>query len=174
MSFTVPLPPLHRDSFIIGPAVKKTHTQTTHTSTRRGTALQRREDRANGGGQRRESAQSGKRPISQLTARRRARVRPPPGVTEEEFTEVYVSLNFNHTPADRRRLVTVPADCLMGLWAIPSTESDPQPLLVTYNPSSLPLTPSPPPHSVFMYVGMGFLYMLGYVMDDRVSMLVHR
>jgi len=72
-------------------------------------------------------------------------VRPPPGVTEEEFTEVYVSLNFNHTPADRRRLVTVPADCLMGLWAIPSTD-----------------------------VGMGFLYVLGYVMDDRVSMLVHR
>ena len=153
MSFTVPLPPPHRDSFMIGPAVKKTHT---HTSTRRGTALRRREDRANGGGQRRESAQSGKRPISQLTARRRARVRPPPGVTEEEFTEVYVSLNFNHTPADRRRLVTVPAECLMGLWAIPSTESDPQPLLVTYNPSSLPLTPSPPPPFRFYVRGYGF------------------
>ena len=33
----------------------------------------------------------------------------------------------------------------LGLWAIPSTESGPQPLLVTSNPSSLPLDPQPPP-----------------------------
>jgi hypothetical protein len=34
---------------------------------------------------------------------------------------------------------------LSGLWAIPSTESGPQPLLVTYNLSSLALTPGEPP-----------------------------
>jgi hypothetical protein len=33
---------------------------------------------------------------------------------------------------------------LSGLWAIPSTESGPQPLLVTYNLSSLALTPGEP------------------------------
>jgi hypothetical protein len=34
---------------------------------------------------------------------------------------------------------------LLGLWAIPSTESGPQPPLVTHNQSSLTLTPRPPP-----------------------------
>ena len=41
-----------------------------------------------------------------------------------------------------------------GLWAIPSTESGPQPLLVTYNLSSLALTPGEPTPYVCMYVSM--------------------
>ena len=43
---------------------------------------------------------------------------------------------------------------LSGLWAIPSTESGPQPLLVTYNLSSLALTPGEPTPYVCMYVSM--------------------
>ena len=31
-----------------------------------------------------------------------------------------------------------------------------------------------PPHSVRMYVGMGLVYVRGYVLGDRGSMLVHR
>ena len=31
-----------------------------------------------------------------------------------------------------------------------------------------------PPHSVSMYVGMGLVYVRGYVLGDRGSMLVHR
>ena len=45
-------------------------------------------------------------------------------------------------------------DALSGLWAIPSTESGPQPLLVTYNLSPLALTPGEPTPYVCMYVGM--------------------
>ena len=41
-----------------------------------------------------------------------------------------------------------------GLWAIPSTEPGPQPLLVTYNLSSLALTPGEPTPYVCMYVSM--------------------
>jgi hypothetical protein len=43
---------------------------------------------------------------------------------------------------------------LSGLWAIPSTESGPQSLLVTYNLSSLALTPGEPTPYVCMYVSM--------------------
>ncbi len=41
---------------------------------------------------------------------------------------------------------------LSGLWAIPSTESGPQPLLDTYNLSSLALTPGEPTPYVCMCV----------------------
>ena len=41
-----------------------------------------------------------------------------------------------------------------GLRAIPSTEPGPQPLLVTYNLSSLALTPGEPTPYVCMYVSM--------------------
>ena len=57
------------------------------------------------------------------------------------------------------------------------TNSKTHTLLVTYNPSSLPLTPRGAPHSVCVYVGVGYrhlLYVRGYVMGDRGSMLVHR
>jgi hypothetical protein len=64
---------------------------------------------------------------------------------------------------------------LLGLWAIPSTESGPQPPLVTYNPSSLTLTPSPPPLYVCMYMGVRcrlLWYVRGYVVGGRGSMQV--
>ena len=58
---------------------------------------------------------------------------------------------------------------LSGLWAIPSTESGPQPLLVTYNLSSLALTPGEPTPYVCMYVSMvhtHMWYVRGYVLGE--------
>ena len=57
-----------------------------------------------------------------------------------------------------------------GLWAIPSTESGPQPLLVTYNLSSLALTPGEPTPYVCMYVSMvhtHMWYVRGYVLGEE-------
>jgi hypothetical protein len=74
------------------------------------------------------------------------------------FMEVCVPYIFNQTPAGRRMLMSRPRPTLLlGLWAIPSTESGPQPLLETYNPSSLTVPPSPPPLYVCMYVGMIYI-----------------
>ncbi len=90
-------------------------------------------------------------------------------------------------------IVTDPATALLGLWAIPSTDffvsvrtikrhhhqPGPQPLLViiiTYNPSSLPLTPRGPT-TLRVYVrGMEYgdlLYVLVYVVGNRESMHFH-
>ena len=44
---------------------------------------------------------------------------------------------INQTPASRRNMSRPQPTALTGLWAIPSTESGPQQLLVTYNQSSL-------------------------------------
>ena len=49
---------------------------------------------------------------------------------------------------------------LLGLWAIPSTEPGPQPLLVTYDLSSLALTPGGP-------TPLG-VYVRGYAIRTRV------
>ena len=66
-----------------------------------------------------------------------------------------------------------PVGCVLGsgfskgLWAIPSTrtESGPQPLLVTYNLSSLALTPGEPTPYVSRYVReYGMWYVRGYVL----------
>ena len=57
-----------------------------------------------------------------------------------------------------------------GLWAIPSTESATQPLLVTYNLSSLALTPGEPTPYVCMYVSMvhtHMWYVRGYVLGEE-------
>ena len=57
-----------------------------------------------------------------------------------------------------------------GLWAIPSTESGPQPLLVTYNLSSLTLTPGEPTPYVCMDVSMvhtHMWYVRGYVLGEE-------
>ena len=59
---------------------------------------------------------------------------------------------------------------LSGLWAIPSTESGPQPLLDTYNLSSLALTPGEPTPYVCMYVSMvhtHMWYVRGYVLGKE-------
>ena len=59
---------------------------------------------------------------------------------------------------------------ISGLWAIPSTESGPQPLLVTYNLSSLALTPGEPTPYVCMYVSMvhtHMWYVRGYVLGEE-------
>ena len=61
---------------------------------------------------------------------------------------------------------------LSGLWAIPSTESGPQPLLDTYNLSSLALTPGEPTPYVCMsrYVSMvhtHMWYVRGYVLGEE-------
>ena len=56
-----------------------------------------------------------------------------------------------------------------GLRAIPSTEPGPQPLLVTYNLSSLVLTPGGPTPYVCMYVSMvhtHMWYVRGYVLGE--------
>ena len=60
-------------------------------------------------------------------------------------------------------------DALSGLWAIPSTESGPQPPLDTYNLSSLALTPGEPTPYVCMYVSMvhtHMWYVRGYVLGE--------
>jgi len=61
-----------------------------------------------------------------------------------------------------------------GLWAIPSTESGPQPLLVTYNLSSLALTPGEPTPYVCMYVSMVCSMYVGMYWVRRESTQVHR
>jgi len=63
---------------------------------------------------------------------------------------------------------------LSGLWAIPSTECGPQPLLVTYNLSSLALTPGEPTPYVFMYVSMVCGMYVGMCWVRRESTQVHR
>ena len=63
---------------------------------------------------------------------------------------------------------------LSGLWAIPSTESGPQPLLVTYNLSSLALTPGEPTPYVCMYVSMVCGMYVGMYWVRRESTQVHR
>jgi hypothetical protein len=67
-------------------------------------------------------------------------------------------------------IVTAQRAALSGLWAIPSTESGPQPLLVTYNLSSLALTPGGPTPYVCMYVSMvhtHMWYVRGYVLGEE-------
>ena len=61
-----------------------------------------------------------------------------------------------------------------GLWAIPSTEPGPQPLLVTYNLSSLALTPGEPTPYVCMYVSMVCGMYVGMCWVWRESTQVHR
>ena len=61
-----------------------------------------------------------------------------------------------------------------GLWAIPSTEPGPQPLLVTYNLSSLALTPGEPTPYVCMYVSMVCGMYVGMYWVRRESTQVHR
>ena len=63
---------------------------------------------------------------------------------------------------------------LSGLWGIPSTESGPQPLLVTYNLSSLALTPGEPTPYVCMYVSMVCGMYVGMCWVRRESTQVHR
>ena len=63
---------------------------------------------------------------------------------------------------------------LSGLWAIPSTESGPQPLLDTYNLSSLALTPGEPTPYVCMYVGMVCGMYVSMCWVWRESTQVHR
>ena len=63
---------------------------------------------------------------------------------------------------------------LSGLWAIPSTESGPQPLLVTYNLSSLALTPGEPTPYVCMYVSMACGMYVGMCWVKGGSTQVHR
>ena len=63
---------------------------------------------------------------------------------------------------------------LSGLWAIPSTESGPQPLLVTYNLSSLALTPGEPTPYVCMYVSMVCGMYVSMCWVKRESTQVHR
>ncbi len=63
---------------------------------------------------------------------------------------------------------------LSGLWAIPSTESGPQPLLVTYNLSALTLTPGEPTPYVCMYVSMVCGMYVGMYWVWRESTQVHR
>ena len=78
---------------------------------------------------------------------------------------VCVPFIINQTPA-----APAPGAALSGLWAIPSTESGPQPLLVTYNLSSLALTPGEPTPYVCMYVSMvhtHMWYVRGYVLGEE-------
>jgi len=63
---------------------------------------------------------------------------------------------------------------LSGLWAIPSTGSDPQPLLVTYNLSYFALTPGEPTPYVCMYVSMVCGMYVGMCWVRRESTQVHR
>ena len=63
---------------------------------------------------------------------------------------------------------------LSGLWAIPSTESGPQPLLVTYNLSSLALTSGEPTPYVCMYVSMVCGMYVGMYWVWKESTQVHR
>ena len=67
-----------------------------------------------------------------------------------------------------------PAGCVLGSVAIPSTESGPQPLLVTYNLSSLALTPGEPTPYVCMYVSMVCSMYVGMYWVRGESTQVHR
>jgi hypothetical protein len=55
------------------------------------------------------------------------------------------SVYFQPNPSLRWNMSRPRVAALSRLWAISSTGSGPQPLLLTYNPSSLALTPRPPP-----------------------------
>jgi len=65
-------------------------------------------------------------------------------------------------------------DAFSDLWAIPSTEPGPQPLLVTYNLSSLALTPGEPTPYVCMYVSMVCGMYVGMCWVRGESTQVHR
>ena len=62
----------------------------------------------------------------------------------------------------------------LPVWSIPSTESGPQPLLVTYNLSSLALTSGEPTPYVCMYVSMVCGMYVGMCWVRRESTQVHR
>ena len=99
-----------------------------------------------------------------------------------ELGSVTLKINNQHTPGVFRLLllstklqlpggttVTAPSGLRTpaGLWAIPSTESGPQPPLDTYNLSSLALTPGEPTPYVWMYMSMvhtHMWYVRGYVL----------
>ena len=85
--------------------------------------------------------------------------------------DVCVPFIINQTPAAGGDHCHGPQRAaLSGLWAIPSTESGPQPLLVTYNLSSLALTPGEPTPYVCMYVSMvhtHMWYVRGYVLGEE-------
>ena len=90
---------------------------------------------------------------------------------EAGFPSVCVPFIINQTPAAGGDHCHGPQRAaLSGLWAIPSTESGPQPLLVTYNLSSLALTPGEPTPYVCMYVSMvhtHMWYVRGYVLGEE-------
>jgi hypothetical protein len=85
-------------------------------------------------------------------------------------SDVCVPFIINQTPAAGGDHCHGPQRAAFsGLWAIPSTESGPQPLLVTYNLSSLALTPGEPTPYVCMYVSMvhtHMWYVRGYVLGE--------
>ena len=82
---------------------------------------------------------------------------------------------INQTPAAGGDRVTAPSGLRSrGLWAIPLTESGPQPLLVTYNLSSLALTPGEPTPDVCMYVSMVCGMYVYMCWARRESTQVHR
>jgi hypothetical protein len=88
---------------------------------------------------------------------------------------VCVPFIINQTPAARGDHCHGPQRAaLSGLWAIPSTESGPQPLLVTYILSSLALTPGEPTPYVCMYVSMVCGMYVGMWWVRRESTQVHR
>jgi hypothetical protein len=103
---------------------------------------------------------------------------PGPGPIDSAAL-VYVCVPFiiNQTPAAGEDHVTAPQQAaLSGPWAISSTESGPQPLLVTYNLSSLALTPREPTPYVCMYVSMVCgMYVGAYAKHCKCSrfVLVH-
>lgn len=123
--------------------------------------------------------------LQELGAQHRARIlpgaltlvlasRPPPrlswSTTFKRGLTVCVPFIINQTPAAGGDHCHGPQRAaLSGLWAIPSTESGPQPLLVTYNLSSLALTPGEPTPYVCMYVSMvhtHMWYVRGYVLGE--------
>jgi hypothetical protein len=86
------------------------------------------------------------------------------------------STSINQTPAAGGGPCHGPQrSAFSGLWAIPSTESGPKPpLLVTYNLSSLALTPGEPTPYVRMYVSMVCGVYVGMCWVRRESTQVHR
>jgi hypothetical protein len=83
---------------------------------------------------------------------------------------VCVPFIINQTPAAGRDHCHGPQRAaLSGLWAIPSTESGAQPLLVTYNLSSLALTPGEPTPYVCMYVSMVCGMYVGVLGEEGVN-----
>ena len=100
-----------------------------------------------------------------------SRARATPASVQRFFTSVCVPFIINQTPAAGGDHCHGPQRAAFsGLWAIPSTESGPQPLLVTYNLSSLALTPGEPTPYVCMYVSMvhtHMWYVRGYVLGEE-------